>query len=421
MDIFLTPPENRGVKAYDIVEKIRTEIGNMAGLESLMMGVGDPFGKPLAFALLSNNANELEAASIIFSEKLENIDGVAASSTDYEYGPNEINFTLKEKAKSLGLNNYEIIYQVRQAFFGTQIQDLQKNKDEMKLWIRYAEDQTESFSSLENMKIKTTKGIFPLKELVNFHIDNKILSINRRNGSKIIEIDGELASSTSYSSDIISQVEGDIFPLIQKEFPTVKMELAGSSDEGTVTANSMKKIMPVFTLLILCIVLVTFRSKAQTIIVFLLMPFTLVGVFFGHLLHGMPISVLSGFGVVALIGVLVNDALVFITAFNLRMRNGEKFLIALEETALTRFRPIMLTTVTTVFGLLPLIFEKSMQAQFLIPMAISLSYGIIMATLLTLLLLPVMLLTINNIRLFISKTNNREEVEPAVRELKNKI
>ena len=145
------------------------------------------------------------------------------------------------------------------------------------------------------------------------------------------------------------------------------------------------------------------------------------GVYFGHLLHGLPISVLSAFGVVALIGVLVNDALVFITSFNLRIRNGEKFLSALEETAITRFRPIILTTITTVFGLLPLIFEKSMQAQFLIPMAISLSYGIIMATLLTLLLLPVMLLTISNIRLFIAKTNDREAVEPARKELKNTL
>ena len=421
VDIFLTPPENRGIKAYDIVEKIRAEIGDMDGLENLIMGVGDPFGKPLAFSLLSNNAQELEAASEMFAQKLEEMDGVAASSTDYEYGPNEINFTLKDKAKSLGLNNYEIVSQVRQAFFGTQVQDLQSNQDEMKLWIRYDENEKNSFSSLENMKITTTKGIFSLKELVHFNIDNKIISINRKNGSKIIEIEGELASANAYSSEIISEVENTMFPIIKDKFPSVKLELSGSSDEGTVTANSMKKIMPVFTLLILCIVLITFRSKAQTMIVFVLMPFTLVGVFFGHLLHGMPISVLSAFGVVALIGVLVNDALVFITAFNLRMRNGEKFLTALEETALTRFRPIMLTTVTTVFGLLPLIFEKSMQAQFLIPMAVSLSYGIIMATLLTLLLLPVMLLTVNNIRLLVSPTSNRENIEPAVKELNRTI
>ena len=155
----------------------------------------------------------------------------------------------------------------------------------------------------------------------------------------------------------------------------------------------MKKLVPVFALLILCIVMITFRSKAQTILVFILMPFTLVGVVFGHLIHGLPISVLSGFGVVALIGVLVNDALVFITSFNLLIKKGFTFMDALRETAMGRFRPIILTTITTVFGLLPLIFETSMQAQFLIPMAISLSYGIIMATLLTLVLLPVMLLT----------------------------
>ena len=291
----------------------------------------------------------------------------------------------------------------------------------MKLWIRYNEQEKNSFSSLENMKIRTNKGIFPLTELVNFNIDNKIVSINRKNGSKIIEIEGELASDNAYSSDIISEVEKKLFPKIKERYPSVRMELSGSSDEGTITTNSMKKIMPVFGFLILCIVLITFRSKAQTFLVFLLMPFTLVGVYFGHLLHGMPVSVLSGFGVVALIGVLVNDALVFITSFNLRLKKGESFLHALELTSINRFRPIILTTITTVFGLLPLIFEKSMQAQFLIPMAISLSYGIIMATLLTLLFLPVLLLTVNNIRLFISRNKSREEVEPAVKELKNNI
>ena len=421
IQLFLEAPENRGIKAYEIVEKLRKNLNKVDGLENLIIGVGDPFGKPLSFALLGNNSKDLEEASILFSNGLKDIEGVAASSTDYEYGPDEINFTLNEKAKSLGLTNYQILSQVRQGFFGTQVQDLQKNKDEMKLWIRFSEKEKNSFSSLESMKIRTNKGLYPLTELVDFNIDNKIVSINRKNGSKIIEIEGELASENAYSSDIISEVEKKLFPIIKEKYPSVRMELAGSSDEGTITANSMKKIMPVFGFLILCIVLITFRSKAQTFLVFLLMPFTLVGVYFGHLLHGMPISVLSGFGVVALIGVLVNDALVFITSFNLRLKKGESFLVALEITSINRFRPIILTTITTVFGLLPLIFEKSMQAQFLIPMAISLSYGIIMATLLTLLFLPVLLLTVNNIRLFFSRNKSREEVEPAVKELKNML
>ena len=418
VQIFMTPPEERGIEAFKIVKMLRAQLDEVNDLDDLIIGLGDPFGKPLAFALTGNNIDELEEASILFTKNLKKIDGVAAAKSDYEYGPNEINFELNQTAKSLGLSNYDIFYQVRQSFLGTQIQDLQTSDDEMQLWIRMEDDNNNSFSSLENLKIKSQKGLFPLKELVNISIDNKIISINRKNRKNIIEIEGELASSSSYSSDIINEVESVMFPKIKNKFPSVNLELSGSSDEGTVTANSMKKIMPVFSLLILCIVLITFRSKAQTIIVFILMPFTLIGVYFGHLLHGLPISVLSGFGVVALIGVLVNDALVFITSFNLRLKKGEKFMQALEETALARFRPIVLTTITTVFGLLPLIFEKSIQAQFLIPMAISLSYGIIMATLLTLLLLPIMLLTINNLRLKISKNSNREDVEPAVRETK---
>ena len=418
VQIFMTPPEERGIEAFKIVEMLRTQLDKVNDLDDLIIGLGDPFGKPLAFALTGNDIDELEEASILFTKNLKQINGVAAAKSDYEYGPNEINFELNQTAKSLGLSNYDIFYQVRQSFLGTQIQDLQTSDDEMQLWIRMEDDNNDSFSSLENLKIKSQKGLFPLKELVNISIDNKIISINRKNRKNIIEIEGELASSSSYSSDIINEVESVMFPKIKNKFPSVNLELSGSSDEGTVTANSMKKIMPVFSLLILCIVLITFRSKAQTIVVFILMPFTLIGVYFGHLLHGLPISVLSGFGVVALIGVLVNDALVFITSFNLRLKNGEKFMQALEETALSRFRPIVLTTITTVFGLLPLIFEKSIQAQFLIPMAISLSYGIIMATLLTLLLLPIMLLTINNLRLKISKNSNREDVEPAVKETK---
>ncbi len=418
VQIFMTPPEERGIEAFKIVEMLRKQLDKVNDLDDIIIGLGDPFGKPLAFALTGNDIDELEEASILFTKNLKQINGVSAAKSDYEYGPNEINFELNQTAKSLGLSNYDIFYQVRQSFLGTQIQDLQTSDDEMQLWIRMEDDNNDSFSSLENLKIKSQKGLFPLKELVNISIDNKIISINRKNRKNIIEIEGELASSSSYSSDIINEVESVMFPKIKNKFPSVNLELSGSSDEGTVTANSMKKIMPVFSLLILCIVLITFRSKAQTIIVFILMPFTLIGVYFGHLLHGLPISVLSGFGVVALIGVLVNDALVFITSFNLRLKKGEKFMKALEETALARFRPIVLTTITTVFGLLPLIFEKSIQAQFLIPMAISLSYGIIMATLLTLLLLPIMLLTINNLRLKISKTSNREDVEPAVKETK---
>ena len=276
VQIFMTPPEERGIEAFKIVEMLRTQLDKVNDLDDLIIGLGDPFGKPLAFALTGNDIDELEEASILFTKNLKQINGVAAAKSDYEYGPNEINFELNQTAKSLGLSNYDIFYQVRQSFLGTQIQDLQTSDDEMQLWIRMEDDNNDSFSSLENLKIKSQKGLFPLKELVNISIDNKIISINRKNRKNIIEIEGELASSSSYSSDIINEVESVMFPKIKNKFPSVNLELSGSSDEGTVTANSMKKIMPVFSLLILCIVLITFRSKAQTIVVFILMPFTLI-------------------------------------------------------------------------------------------------------------------------------------------------
>ena len=149
IQLFLEAPENRGIKAYEIVEKLRQNLNKVDGLENLIIGVGDPFGKPLSFALLGNNSKDLEEASILFSNGLKDIEGVAASSTDYEYGPDEINFTLNEKAKSLGLTNYQILSQVRQGFFGTQVQDIQKNKDEMKLWIRFSEEEKTPFHLLK--------------------------------------------------------------------------------------------------------------------------------------------------------------------------------------------------------------------------------------------------------------------------------
>ena len=144
------------------LQKLRQNLNKVDGLENLIIGVGDPFEKPLSFALLGNNSKDLEEASILFSNGLKDIEGVAASSTDYEYGPDEINFTLNEKAKSLGLTNYQILSQVRQGFFGTQVQDLQKNKDEMKLWIRFSEKEKTLFSSLESMKIRTNKGLLSI-------------------------------------------------------------------------------------------------------------------------------------------------------------------------------------------------------------------------------------------------------------------
>ena len=165
VQIFMTPPEERGIEAFKIVEMLRKQLDKVNNLDDLIIGLGDPFGKPLAFALTGNDIDELEEASILFTKNLKQINGVAAAKSDYEYGPNEINFELNQTAKSLGLSNYDIFYQVRQSFLGTQIQDLQTSDDEMQLWIRMEDNNNDSFSSLENLKIKSQKGLVSTKRV----------------------------------------------------------------------------------------------------------------------------------------------------------------------------------------------------------------------------------------------------------------
>jgi len=400
VNVFTYDPDIRQMSPYEIVNAIRKELGDIQGLEKLIIGVRDPFGRPASFSLLSNDYDALISASREFSNKLQDIEDISSAVTNHEYGVKEVHFTLSDKAKNLGINPSQILLQIRQAYFGLDVQTLQTQTGEEKLWIRLDEKSQNSFSVLEKLKIKTTLGEIELKELVDYNLIDKELSINRKNGKNIITVDGELASKDSNISEILAIVNSDIIPYIESNYP-VTVELAGSSDEGTKTLESMRMIGPVFTIFILCIVLITFRSFLQTFTVFVLIPFTFIGVVTGHLIHGIPISVLSGFGVVALLGVLVNDGLVFISSFNINIKEGNSFFVALEKTAISRFRPIILTTMTTVFGLLPLIFETSMQAQFLIPMAISLSYGIIIATLLTLVLLPALIVGISNFRIIL--------------------
>ena len=400
VNVFTYDPDIRQMSPYEIVNEIRKELNDIDGLDKLIIGVRDPFGRPASFSLLSNDYDALILASREFATKLQNIKDISSAVTNHEYGVKEVHFSLSDKAKNLGLNPSQILLQIRQAYFGLDVQTLQTKYGEEKLWIRLNKKTQNSFSELEKLKIKTISGEIELKELVDYNLVDKELSIKRKNGKNIITIDGELASKDSNISEILSIVNEEIIPYVESKYP-VTVELAGSSDEGTKTIESMQMIGPVFTIFILCIVLITFRSFLQTFTVFLLIPFTFIGVVFGHLIHGMPISVLSGFGVVALLGVLVNDGLVFISGFNINIKEGDDFNVALEKTALSRFRPILLTTMTTVFGLLPLIFETSMQAQFLIPMAISLSYGIIIATLLTLILLPALIVGISNFRILL--------------------
>jgi len=220
---------------------------------------------------------------------------------------------------------------------------------------------------------------------------------------------------------LIANIKAEILPPLQEKYPDITFDFEGQSRETDKTKRSAMAVLPTILLLMFLMVVINFRSFAQALVVYITVPFGIIGGVWGHFLQGYIISVLSMFGMIALIGVMVNDTLVLINAMNLLLKRGVGFYDALYEAAISRFRPVLLTSITTIAGLAPLIFESSFQAQFLSPMAISLAYGLAFATALTLLMVPALLMTINKIKiagylLVFRKKIAAAEVEPAIRE-----
>jgi len=425
LNIILLKGEVRNIVSYEIANAISKEAGPVIGAESLSYGGGGSFGKPISVAFLGNNLQELELAKNELKEKLEKLEALKDVNDNDLQGIKEINVELKPKAYMLGLSLQDVLGQVRSGFFGKEVQRLQRGRDEVRIWVRYNEKDRSSINNLSLMYITTpTREKVPFDELATYTIKRGVVSINHLDGKRQINVEADMVNETSSVTEILGYVKSDMVPEILAKYPSVSVLYEGQNREAEKTQKSAGKALPVVLFLIIAMITFTFRSFGQTMLLFVLIPFSLIGVAWGHYFHGHAISMLSMMGVVALIGIIVNDGLVLVSKFNTNMKEGMPFTEAVVNAGVSRFRAIFLTTVTTVGGLAPLILEKSFQAQFLVPMAISIAYGITAATILTLVLLPVLLVALNNFRTFIKYVwegtrPSPESVEPAVKELKS--
>jgi multidrug efflux pump subunit AcrB len=249
------------------------------------------------------------------------------------------------------------------------------------------------------------------------------VAINHLEGKREIQLTADLKSTDDSATDVLDDIRNRIMPEISSKYPTVSALYEGQNREASKTIDSVKLVGPIILALIYMIIAFTFRSYSQPLLLMIMIPFSLIGVAFGHWVHGFPINILSWLGIIALIGIMVNDGLVLIGKFNGYLKEGLKYDEALIQAGKSRFRAIFLTSLTTIAGLAPLLLEGSRQAQFLKPMAVSISYGIGIATVLTLVLLPLLLSVSNAIKVFIKwmMTGNevtKEEVERAIIESK---
>ncbi len=396
----LSVKENDLISTIDISNEIQRRIhpDSISQLEKISVGGSQPFGDAVSISLQSEDDTELKEAVSWFKEKISSINMVKEVIDNGGIGNREIHITLTEKAYAMGLNEATILKQIRQGFFGEEVQRLIIGRDEVKIWLRYPEENRNGIEDLNKMKIKTSSGaLIPLEEVVNYKFKRGRVTINHINGIKEIRIGASLYDS-EYSGEVNEQIEKEYLSNMKLLFPNVSYKVMGQAEEA---ADSGKRLGIAFLISIILIVLtisLNFKSFYQARLILMVVPIGIFSAILGHGIIGRPFSMMSIWGVVALIGILVNDAVVMLDRYNRNLKGGMNMNEAVVDAGKSRFRAIILTTITTFVGLFPLILEKSFQAQFLIPMATSVAFGVLFGTIILLLYFPSLIMYFNDIR-----------------------
>jgi multidrug efflux pump subunit AcrB len=418
--------EGYDISGRDISTRVNMKIGKVPEARKFTVGGRNRWGSPVSIGLMSKNLQELEEAKEYMIARLNEMPQLKDVNENIALGKQEIRLDLNERAYFLGLDESTVASQVRQGFYGAQAQRLQVGRDELRVWVRYPKSDRTTLGQLEDMKIKTAQGTYPLSELADYHMERGPVAINRFNGSREIRVEAETVDPLASVPDILKQVEAEIIPELQAQFAGIRIVYQGQqkySQEAMGQAGSSYLIA--FAVILMLLVL-HFRSVPKALIVIMMIPISLLGVVWGHGLHGQPLSMMSMWGAVALTGVIINDAIIFYSKFDRLLIEGWKVPDAVKEAGKIRLRPIILTSITTSIGLFPMLFEKSVQAQFLIPMAISLAYGVFLGTIFILIFFPVLIMLLNDARVYLSYLwtgvkPTREEVETAVIQNKRKL
>ncbi len=403
---------------------VRKFAGDIPEAETLTFGGASAFGKPVTVSLRGRDGEELKAAAREVSDALKDLKELSDVTDNNQEGLREINITLNDRGRALGLDEGSVLAQVRGGFFGAEVQRLQRGRDEVRVWVRYAEDNRATVDQLANMRIRTPQGAFVLGDVARLETERGTVAINHIDGQRDLSVEADVSSDEVSVSDVTAMVQTEIVPAILARHPGITADFEGQNREQNKTSSSVGLIGPIVLSLMFFIIALTFRSMSQTLMVALLIPIAFIGVAWGHFFmttvmpSNYPLSLFSGLGLIALIGVLVNDALVLVTSYNELLEEGKPQMVALREACLGRFRPIILTTVTTLAGLAPIMFEKSLQAQFLIPMAISVSFGLLATTICLLAVLPSLLILSNRFKVTLHRVwtgfgGGYEDVEAA--------
>ncbi len=392
VNIELEPAAVRGVRSPEVARRWRELTGPIPEAVELSFSSSlISFGSPIDVELAALDRNQLLAAALALKDKLRQYPGVSDIADSYRAGKREVKIDIQPRAESLGLTLSDLARQVRQGFYGAEAQRIQRGRDDVRVMVRYPPDEREDLGSLEQMRIRTANGgEVPFASAGTVEVGRGFAAIQRTNRRRTMNVTADVDPAIATANEIAADLSSNVLPELLAQFPGVSYSLAGEQEEQRATFASLGAAFGLALIMIYGLLAIPFRSYLQPLIVMSAIPFGLVGAIIGHQLLGMSLTMLSLFGLIALTGVVVNDSLVMVDFINRRHRAGTPLDRAIREAGAARFRPILLTSVTTFAGLTPLLLEKSLQAQFLIPMAVSLAFGVVFATAVTLLLVPVL-------------------------------
>jgi len=390
VNIELLGSEERDVSSVAIKNRWRELVGEVPGVSSLtFMAEFMSTGNAIEVELSHQDFDTLLAASEKLKTILRDYAGVSDIADDFEPGKVELKLELKDTGRTLGLTLSDLARQVRQGFYGDEAQRIQRGRDDIRVMVRYPKDERKSLADVENMRIRLSDGTeIAFNTVAEVQYGRGYSTIRRVDRRRVVSVSADVDEDVTNAGEINAELNATVLPTLMREFQALQWRYAGEQRERNESLGSLIPNFGIAMMAIYALLAVQFRSYSQPAIVMSAIPFGIVGATIGHLLMGFNLSILSLFGIVALSGVVVNDSLIMIDLINRQRKSGIELAQVLRDCATRRFRPIMLTTLTTFCGLLPMIAERSLQARFLVPMAISLAFGVLFATCITLVLVP---------------------------------
>jgi multidrug efflux pump subunit AcrB len=408
----LVRPTERSIAAREVVQRWRQKVGDIPGARVLSFTeVEGPGDKDLMFNLVGKDALQLQQAAGELVEKLRSYHGVF----DLENGSadivNEIHLDIKPSAESLGLTLYDVGRQVRDAFYGAEAQRVQRGNDEVKVMVRYPLSERRTVANLENMYIRTPDGgEVPLLSVAELEFRPALAESTRINRDTTVAVSAQVDKAVLQPNQVVREITGPFFDELFRKYPGVDYKLDGDALESKNIENYMFRGFVISLFAIYALLAIPLKSYAQPLLVMSVIPFGIIGAALGHMLMGgMALSMMSIMGIIALSGVVVNDSLILVDFVNRDVREGKPIQEAVADAGCRRFRAIMLTSLTTFLGVLPMLLEYRPEAQFVVPMAVSLGFGIVFATVITLFVVPNLYLILEDIKVLMARSDGADQ------------